>query len=59
MLIACCGLRAKPTHARENEWCEGCMFHFTDTSVIFPLFFHFRGYGSMLLMGLLDSSGVS
>ena len=53
MLIACYGLRAKPTR---NEWCEGCIFHLTDTLVIFPLF-HFHGYGSMLLMGLLNWMG--
>ena len=53
-LIACCGLRTTAIHARKNEWCEGYMFHFTDTLFVFPLFFIF---GTMLLMGLLDSRG--
>ena len=35
---------------------EACS-NFTDTLVIFPLFSHFHGYGSMQIKGSFDSRG--
>ena len=41
----------EPACGRRNEWCEGCMFHFTDM-------FSFFSFSCATLMGLEAQVGI-